>query len=81
MDDWLGLHRFYPGVIERLKQILDSTVELYIITTKEGRFVKQLLQRQGIDLGEARIIGKENKRPKYETLRICAIAIKHQAKT
>ena len=70
LDDWLGLHRFYPGVIERIKQILDSTVELYIITTKEGRFVKQLLQRQGIDLDEAQIIGKENKRPKYETLRI-----------
>lgn len=70
LDDWLGLHRFYPGVIERLQQILDSPIELYIVTTKEGRFVRQLLQQQGIDLAEARIIGKENKRPKYETLRI-----------
>ena len=76
LDDWLGLHRFYPGVIERLKQILDSTIELYIITTKEGRFVKQLLQRQGIDLDKARIIGKESKRPKYETLRI--LRARHQ---
>ena len=70
LADWLGLHRFYPGTIERLQQILASAIELYIVTTKEGRFVKQLLQQQGIDLAETRIIGKESKRPKYETLRI-----------
>lgn len=70
LDDWLGLHRFYPGVIERLQQIVDSDVEFYIVTTKEGRFVKQLLQQQGVDLARDKIIGKESKRPKYETLRI-----------
>lgn len=70
LDDWLGLHRFYPGTIERLQQILASEIELYIVTTKEGRFVKQLLQQQGVDLAETQIIGKESKRPKYETLRI-----------
>ena len=70
LDGWLGLHRFYPGVIERLQQIIDSEVEFYIVTTKEGRFVQQLLQQQGIDLARERIIGKESKRPKYETLRI-----------
>ena len=69
LEGWLGLHRFYPGVIERLKQIV-NTVRLYIVTTKEGRFVQKLLQQQGIDLPVANIIGKESKRPKYETLRI-----------
>lgn len=69
LDGWLGLHRFYPGVIERLKQIVNS-VRLYIVTTKEGRFVQKLLQQQGIDIPTANIIGKESKRPKYETLRI-----------
>ena len=68
LDEWLALHRFYPGVIERLQQIIDSAVELYIVTTKEGRFVRRLLQQQGIDLPVAQIIGKESKRPKYETL-------------
>jgi phosphoglycolate phosphatase-like HAD superfamily hydrolase len=67
---WLGLHRFYPGVIEQLGRIINSTTQLYIVTTKEGRFVKQLLQQEGIDLPAAQIIGKESKRPKYETLRI-----------
>ena len=70
LDAWLKLHRFYPGILANLQQIIDSTVELYIVTTKEGRFVKQLLQQQGVNLPRERIIGKESKRPKYETLRI-----------
>jgi phosphoglycolate phosphatase-like HAD superfamily hydrolase len=77
LDGWLGLHRFYPGVIERLHRMLsaaqasplESPTVLFIVTTKEGRFVKQLLQQQGIQLPEERIIGKEIKRPKYQTLR------------
>ncbi|HBE20559.1 MAG TPA: haloacid dehalogenase [Cyanobacteria bacterium UBA11149] len=71
LDGWLGLHQFYPGIIERLKQIVtsDKSTELFIVTTKEGRFVKQLLQQQGIQLSEDRIIGKEIKRPKHQTLR------------
>ena len=70
LDEWLGLHRFYPGVIDRLHQIINSSTQLYIVTTKEGRFVKQLLQQQGIKLAADKIIGKESKRPKYETLRL-----------
>ena len=70
LDGWLSLHRFYPGIIKRLQQVIDSPVEFYIVTTKEGRFVKKLLQQQGIDLPKDKIIGKESKRPKYETLRI-----------
>ncbi|HEY9636428.1 MAG TPA: HAD family hydrolase [Coleofasciculaceae cyanobacterium] len=77
LDSWLGLHRFYPGVIERLHEILSAVptapgktpTQVFIVTTKEGRFVKQLLQQQGIQLPEERIIGKETKRPKYQTLR------------
>jgi phosphoglycolate phosphatase-like HAD superfamily hydrolase len=76
LADWLSLHRFYPGIIEQLTAIINSTVKLYIVTTKEGRFVQQLLQQQGIDLPVAQIIGKESKRPKYETLRI--IRDRHQ---
>lgn len=77
LDSWLGLHRFYPGVIERMHGILsaaqasplETLTQLFIVTTKEGRFVKQLLQEQGIQLPEERIIGKECKRPKHQTLR------------
>ena len=70
LNGWLGLHGFYPGVIEKLKQTIESEVKLFIVTTKEGRFVKQLLQREGVELSSNFIFGKEVKRPKYETLRI-----------
>jgi phosphoglycolate phosphatase-like HAD superfamily hydrolase len=71
LEGWLALHRFYPGIIQRLEQIItsDNSTQLFIVTTKEGRFVKKLLQQQGIELSEERIIGKEIKRPKHETLR------------
>ena len=69
LNGWLSLHRFYPGVIERLKITLKSEIQLYIVTTKEGRFVKELLQQEGVNLPPENIFGKEVKRPKYETLR------------
>jgi phosphoglycolate phosphatase-like HAD superfamily hydrolase len=77
LESWLGLHRFYPGVIERVRRMLptaqasplETPTQLFIVTTKEGRFVKQLLQQQGIQLPEESIIGKESKRPKPQTLR------------
>ena len=69
LEGWLSLHKFYPGVIERLKLTLASGVQLFIVTTKEGRFVKQLLQQEGVNLLDTAIFGKEVKRPKYETLR------------
>lgn len=69
LDHWLAQHRFYPGVIKRLQQWQDSPLELTIITTKEGRFVRQLLQQQGVALQAEQIFGKEVKRPKADTLR------------
>jgi phosphoglycolate phosphatase-like HAD superfamily hydrolase len=69
LEDWLSYHRFYPGVIQRIQEILETSVKVFIITTKEGRFVKQLLQQAGLDFPESRIYGKENKRPKHQILR------------
>ncbi|MEA5582447.1 HAD family hydrolase [Nodularia harveyana UHCC-0300] len=69
LDGWLSLHRFYPGVVEKIKLTIASETKLYIVTTKEGRFVQQLLQREGVNLPREAIFGKEVKRPKYETLR------------
>ena len=69
LESWLALHRFYPGVIERIRQILNSEIKFYIVTTKEDRFVKKLLQQQEIELPEELIFGKKYKRPKYEIVR------------
>lgn len=68
LDGWLSLHSFYPGVIERLQQAIAAGVYPVIISTKEGRFIQRLLQRAGVELDEAQIIGKEIRQPKAQTL-------------
>lgn len=69
LSGWLSLHRFYPGVIETLKWAIAAPIKTVIITTKEGRFVKQLLREQGVDLEAIAIFGKECQRPKHQILR------------
>ncbi len=69
LASWLEYHRFYPGVVQRVRSLLESPVEPVIITTKEERFVRKLLQQQGIEFSKGKIYGKGRKNPKYETLR------------
>ena len=69
LGHWLAQHRFYPGILERLQTIQNSDCHLVIISTKEGRFISELLAQQGLNLTPAQIIGKEIKQPKYQTLR------------
>lgn len=66
---WLSLHRFYAGVVEKMRSLQDIPVQPVIVTTKEGRFVSQLLQQQGVQFPEQSIIGKESKRPKHQILK------------
>lgn len=68
LDSWLDEHRFYPGIIDKLREILNSSTNFVIISTKEGRFIKQLLQKQGVKLADSQVYGKESKRPKYQIL-------------
>ncbi|WP_235620723.1 HAD family hydrolase [Halothece sp. PCC 7418] len=68
-QDWLAHHQFYPGVIPRLQAILkEATTQVYIITTKEGRFARTLLAEQGIRFPSDHIMGKESQQPKRKTL-------------
>ena len=69
LEGWLSLHRFYPGVLERVQQAIAAGVYPVIISTKEGRFIQALLARGGVELAPAQIIGKEIKQPKTKTLR------------
>jgi phosphoglycolate phosphatase-like HAD superfamily hydrolase len=69
LEGWLGLHRFYPGTIDLLSRLATRKVQPIIITTKEGRFVKQLLQKQGANIPDKCIWGKEIKRSKADSLR------------
>jgi phosphoglycolate phosphatase-like HAD superfamily hydrolase len=69
VDSWLRLHEFYPGVVSKIKELLNTQTKVVIITTKEGRFVTELLKQQGIDLPQECIFGKECKWAKSETLK------------
>jgi phosphoglycolate phosphatase-like HAD superfamily hydrolase len=66
---WLESHRFYPGVVARLAGLLAGPVAVHVVTTKEGRFARQLLRRQGVELPAGRVLGKEARRPKRAILR------------
>lgn len=70
LEGWLAEHRFYPGIIAQLRDwVANGTTGLVIISTKEGRFIRQLLEQQQVFLPEHQIIGKEAKRPKHQILR------------
>jgi phosphoglycolate phosphatase-like HAD superfamily hydrolase len=69
LDGWLSLHQFYPGVVQQVQKLLDSPIQVFIITTKEGRFVRSLLQQQGIDFPTQQLFGKESGKPKHQVLR------------
>lgn len=67
LTGWLDLHQFYPGVVPRLKTLL-AECQVYIVTTKEARFIQALLQGQGITLDPGAVFGKECRQPKAQTL-------------
>jgi phosphoglycolate phosphatase-like HAD superfamily hydrolase len=70
LSGWLGLHNFYPGAIELVQRLLNREFPLFIITTKESRFVAALLQQHGVEFPRDRIFGKDSHRPKADTLRL-----------
>lgn len=67
-NSWLAEQFLYPGVAERIPVWL-AEGQVVIISTKEGRFIQQLLLRHNIDLMNVRIFGKEVKQPKHQILR------------
>jgi phosphoglycolate phosphatase-like HAD superfamily hydrolase len=69
LDGWLSLHTFYSGTIEQLKSWSEQGLDWWVVTTKEGRFTRRLLEQQGVSLPPDRLFGKEVNRPKYQTLR------------
>ena len=68
LDSWLGLHKFYPGVVEQVKRWQRQNLPLFIITTKEARFARKLLDQVGITMPKSTIFGKGEHRPKWQTL-------------
>lgn len=63
MEGWLSRHRFYPGTVERVRQQLQSA-DVFILTTKQERFVSRLLEPVLPEFPEERIYGLDRARPK-----------------
>lgn len=70
VNNWLSLHRLYPGIKAKINQLINQNMTIYIVSTKEGRFIKEILQQEAIIIPENQIIGKECQRKKHETLRL-----------
>ena len=45
---WIALHRPYPGVLERLRQLEMEGIPWRVLTTKGAQFAAELLKAQGL---------------------------------
>jgi len=48
-QDWLALHRFYPGVEARLRSLAAEGAAWSVLTTKGGAFAARLLEAAGLE--------------------------------
>lgn len=46
---WLALHRFYPGVVERLRRLAAEGARWGVLTTKGGAFAAEILASAGLE--------------------------------
>ncbi len=63
---WIANNPLYPGIAEFLQQI--PSAQLFIITTKQERFVSAILEANAITLPKAQIFGLERRRSKSDIL-------------
>ena len=66
-EEWLKWNQFYPGIGEALSAAIKQH-EVFIITTKQERFVELLLNHNGIELPVERVFGLEQNKSKPEIL-------------
>ena len=57
LPGWLALHRFYPGVEARLRQLSGEGADWAVLTTKGAAFARQILA--GADLEPLALYGHE----------------------
>lgn len=46
---WLALHRFYPGVEERLRRLAGEGSDWLVLTTKGGAFARRILEDAALE--------------------------------
>lgn len=68
LADWVAMNPLFAGVAEKLQQ-LGQRHSWLIITTKQERFVKQILQANAIELADQAIYGLDRNLSKVEVLK------------
>lgn len=68
LDDWIKMNPLFDGVAAKLRA-LDLQQPWYVVTTKQERFVKRILEANAIELADERIFGLDRKLSKVEVLR------------
>lgn len=46
---WLDRHRFYPGIVPRLRQLAGEGADWGVLTTKGGAFAREILAAAGLE--------------------------------
>lgn len=68
LADWIDMNPLFSGISERLQRLGQQGI-WYIITTKQERFVKQILKANRIELPDAHIFGLDRNMSKQEVLK------------
>ncbi|MGZ0076521.1 HAD family hydrolase [Methylomonas sp. YC3] len=66
--DWIAKNPLYPGVAEKLRRLGQRHLWC-VITTKQERFVKEILRANNIELADEKIFGMDRKLSKPEVLK------------
>ncbi len=66
--DWVNMNPLFEGVAEKIRK-LEQQCPWYVITTKQERFVKQILKANAIELADERIFGLDRNMNKMEILK------------
>jgi phosphoglycolate phosphatase-like HAD superfamily hydrolase len=66
LADWLNMNPLFDGVAEKLRQLGER--HWYVVTTKQERFVKQILKANAINLADQQIFGLDRNMSKVEVL-------------
>lgn len=66
--DWLSRQRLFPGISDFIYEAQQDYDHVYILTTREGKFAKRLLENAGVDFEREYILGLETAKDKTDSL-------------
>jgi len=67
LDEWVTMNPLFPGIATKLKSLMAHN-DCYIVTTKQERFVEQILTANQIKFPEQKIFGLDRQLNKSEVL-------------